>query len=121
LERAGRALLFGGGVRPTRTGQRRLLDRPVACYGIAIGFIVGAAVAAYTIEVVTGRFLTFPFYAAVVAGAWLGVGPGRLAGILAIVAVEDFWTPPLFSLAIAPAELPAFIAFVVCTLAAFAW
>jgi len=100
---------------------RAILDRPTLSYAIAVGLVAVAVLTSIALEDLTGRFLAFPFYAAVVAAPWLGVGPGCVAVILSIITVEDFWTPPLFSLAIAPDEVPSFVAFVVCTLAAFAW
>ena len=101
--------------------QRPLRERPVSRYGMVVGFVAAAIAAAFLIEGLTGRFLTFPFYAAIVASAWLGTGPGFLSFILATLAVEDFWTPPLFSLHISAAELPGFLAFVTFTLVCLAW
>ena len=106
---------------PGRNARLGLPDRWAVRYGLAVGFVIAAIAAAFLIESVTGRFLTFPFYAAVVAAAWLGTGPGCLAFILATLAVEDFWTPPLFSLRIAAAQLPSFAAFVIFTLVCLAW
>jgi len=104
-----------------RDARRGLLERAGARYGLAVGFVMAAIAAAVLVEGLTGRFLTFPFYAAVVAGAWLGTGPGCVSFILATLAVEDFWTPPLFSLRIAAGELPSFGAFVIFTLVCLAW
>lgn len=101
--------------------QRPSLERSAARYGIAVGFVVAAIAAVLLLDSLTGRFLAFPFYAAVVASAWLGTGPGCVSFILSTLAVEDIWTPPLFNLAIDPAELPSFIAFVICALMSLAW
>ena len=106
---------------PYRMQASRILERPAARYGLAVGFVAAAIGAAFLIQGLTGRFLTFPFYAAVVAAAWVGTGPGLLSFILATLAVEDFWTPPLLSLRIAAADLPAFAAFVVFTLVCLVW
>ena len=112
--------IFGG--KRHRPGRwRPILERPAARYGLAVGFVVAAIAAAFLIEGLTGRFLTFPFYAAVVASAWLGTGPGCLSFILSTLSAEDFWTPPLFSLRIDAAELPSFIAFVSFALMSLAW
>ncbi len=90
-------------------------------YGLALAFVAAATAAGFLIEALTGRFSTFPFYAAVVASAWLGTGPGCLSFAVAVLAVEDIWTPPLFNLRIAAAELPSFIAFVGYALLSLAW
>ncbi|HEV2336329.1 MAG TPA: histidine kinase dimerization/phospho-acceptor domain-containing protein, partial [Stellaceae bacterium] len=65
--------------------------------------------------------MTFPFYTAVVAAAWLGTGPGCLTFIIVTLAAEDLWAPPEFNLRIGPAELPSFIIFVAFTLVCLAW
>jgi C4-dicarboxylate-specific signal transduction histidine kinase len=82
---------------------------------------VAAIGSTFLIDFLTGRFSAFPFYAAVVASAWLGTGPGCVSFILSMLVVMDFWTPPLFSLWVEEAELPSFIAFVACSLMALAW
>jgi C4-dicarboxylate-specific signal transduction histidine kinase len=93
----------------------------VSRYGLAILFLFVGAVTASWLETWTGKFSAFPFYAAVVGSAWLGVGPGVLALVLSALAVADFWTPARFSLDIDARELPAFAAFVICALMALAW
>ena len=90
-------------------------------YGLALVFTGLATAFGFVLEDMTGRFSTFPFYAAIVASVWFGTGPGCAAVILSVLAVEDIWTPPLFNLAIADTELPSFAAFVLCTLMTFAW
>ena len=90
-------------------------------YGLAAVFVAAATVAGFLIQPVTGRFLVFPFYAAVVASAWLGTGPGCLSFILSVLVVEDIWTPPFFDLRIESGELPSFIAFIAWALTSFAW
>lgn len=117
---AGRALAsIGGRIRQPHAG--RFVNLAVARYALAL-FFVGASIAAtLLIEGTTGRVLMFPFYAAVVASAWFGIGPGCLSLLASIAAVEDIWTPPLFDWHIEMPELPAFAAFVVCVLMSFAW
>jgi PAS domain S-box-containing protein len=88
---------------------------------MAIGFVAAAIAAAFLVECLIGKFFNFPFYAAVVASAWLGTGPGCLSFILATLAVEDIWTPPLFNLRFDAAEIPGFIAFVCFALLCLAW
>ena len=114
------------GPRPWATlakhnAPRWLLDRGAVRYGLAIGSVAAAIAAASLIEVLIGKFFNFPFYAAVVAGAWLGMGPGCLAFILSVLVVEDVATPPLFSLRVDADELPSLIAFVCFALLCLAW
>ena len=68
-----------------------------ARYGLALLLVAAAYAAAILLEAGTGKFTAFPFYAAVVAGAWLGVGPGLLSFVLSAVAAADFWTPARYS------------------------
>jgi C4-dicarboxylate-specific signal transduction histidine kinase len=108
--------------RPQRSWRRLPMSRAgVSRYALAILFLVAGALAASWLESWTGKFSAFPFYAAVVASAWLGVGPGVLALVLSALAVADFWTPTRFSLDIDEREWPAFAAFVICALMALAW
>lgn len=93
----------------------------MARYGLAVGCVAAAVAAAFLIEGLIGKFFNFPFYAAVVAGAWLGTGPGCLSFILSVLVVEDLWTPPLFTLRVGADELASFIAFVCFALLSLAW
>ncbi|HEX3952541.1 MAG TPA: ATP-binding protein [Stellaceae bacterium] len=88
---------------------------------MAVLFVAASVAITFLIEALTGKFSTFPFYAAVVASAWFGTGSGCIAVVLSIIAVEDIWTPPLFDLRMDIDELPSFGAFVFCTLMSFAW
>lgn len=90
-------------------------------YGLAVGFVACAMLAASLLEGWTGKFTAFPFYAAVVASAWFGFGPGILSFLLSVLVVADLWTPKWFSLDLEEAEWPAFGAFAVCALMALAW
>ncbi|HLY45012.1 MAG TPA: ATP-binding protein [Stellaceae bacterium] len=109
------------GATPEQPPGRRFFDRTIARYGLTLVFVAAAILATFLIDDATGRFLAFPFYAAVVASAWLGTGPGVLSLLLTAVVVEDLWTPPLFDMRIASDELPSFIAFIVSVLIALAW
>lgn len=112
-----------GASEPGRAGLRhRLAPRsPATRYGLVLVFVVAAYLIAILLEVGTGKFTAFPFYAAVVAGAWLGVGPGLLSFALSSVAAADFWTPTRYNFEIAPVDLPSFLAFVVFALMSLAW
>ena len=108
---------------PWRAGlpYRLALRSSAARYGLAVIFAAAAYVAAILLETGTGKFTSFPFYAAVVAGAWLGVGPGLLSVVLSSVAAADFWTPARYSIYLEPVDLPSFAAFVVFALMTLAW
>ena len=97
------------------------MEHPAARYGMAVAFVAAAIAATYVTEDATGRLLTFPFYAAVVGSAWFGIGPGIVSFILSALSAADFWTPARFSLAIDAADLPSFVAFVICALMSLAW
>jgi C4-dicarboxylate-specific signal transduction histidine kinase len=100
----------------------RLAPRSSATrYGLVLVFVVAAYLTAILLEAGTGKFTAFPFYAAVVAGAWLGVGPGLLSFALSSVVAADFWTPSRYSLHIETVDLPSFAAFVVFALMSLAW
>jgi signal transduction histidine kinase len=101
--------------------RHKILEHAVARYGIAFGFVLAAIAVMHLLEALTGRFLAFPFYAAIVAAAWFGTGPGCLSFILSALVVEDIATPPLFSLRTDAAEIPSLIVFVISALMCLAW
>jgi PAS domain S-box-containing protein len=117
----GRTRPILGGPRHHPKRGRSILERPAARYGLAVGFVIAAAEAALLIDTLTGEFLTFPFYAAVVASAWFGIGPGVASFILSALSAADFFTPERFDLRISAAELPSFIVFLCCALMSLAW
>jgi C4-dicarboxylate-specific signal transduction histidine kinase len=111
--------LGGKQARPGR--ERSPWDRAGVRYGLAVLFVLAAYAAAGLISYSTGRVLTFPFYAAVVAGAWLGTGPGIVCFVLGSTAAADFWTPAWFDIDIATDDLPSFVAFVLFALMSLTW
>lgn len=108
---------------PRHVGWRhlRLPRSPLMRYGAVLVLVVAAYASAEALETGTGKFSAFPFYVVVVAGGWLGVGPGLLSFVLASVVAADFWTPARYSLDIALVDLPSFLAFVVFALMTLAW
>src|SRR5262245_54814418 len=63
----------------------------------------------------------FGFYAAVAIAVWFGgVGPGCMSIVLATMAVEYFFTAPLYTLSVEARELPGFVFFVLCAVASLA-
>jgi len=81
----------------------------ILCVGLAlaIGFLLGPDV-----DVKLGPLLLI---AGVVLAAWFtGFGPGLMAIVLATLAVEYFWTEPIYSFVIVRGELPLMISFILC-------
>ncbi len=81
----------------------------ILCVGLAlaIGFLLGPDV-----NVKLGPLLLI---AGVVLAAWFtGLGPGLMAIILATLAVEYFWTEPIYSFVVVRGELPLMISFILC-------
>jgi PAS domain S-box-containing protein len=81
------------------------------CVGLAlaIGLLLGP-----DFDVKLGPLL---FLAAVVMTAWFaGSGPGLLAVIFSTLAVEYFWTPPVYSFVVVREELPLMVTFILCGL-----
>jgi C4-dicarboxylate-specific signal transduction histidine kinase len=109
------------GPRPWPGRPPSFRDRAEVQYGLALLFVLAAIAATWLLSDSTGRLISFPFYAAVVAAAWLGLGPGIFAFVLSSLAAADFWTPARFDLSITPAELPSFMAFVSFALMCLAW
>ena len=88
---------------------------------LSVVFVLGAYATSWVLSDSTGRVVSFPFYAAVVGSAWLGLRPGILSFVLSAVAAADFWTPERFDLSISAADLPSFMAFVFFALMCLAW
>ena len=84
---------------------------PFLCVSLAlaIGYLLGPEV-----EIKLGSLLLI---AAVVLAAWFaGPGPGILAIVLATLALEYFWTEPIYSFVILPGEMPLLVSFILCGL-----
>jgi PAS domain S-box-containing protein len=83
----------------------------VLCVGLALafGFLLGPDV-----DVKLGPLLLI---AAVILAAWFaGLGPGVMAIVLATLAVEYFWTEPIYSFVVVRGELPLMMSFILCGL-----
>lgn len=109
----------GPGPWPGRPPSFR--DRADVQYGLAVLFVLAAVAATSVLSTSTGRLISFPFYAAVVASAWLGLGPGILSFLLSSLSAADFWTPARFDLNVSTPELPSFMAFMFFALMCLAW
>lgn len=76
---------------------------------LALGYLLGPEV-----EIKLGSMLLI---AAVVLAAWFaGPGPGIMAIVLATLALEYFWTEPIYSFIILPGEMPLLVSFILCGL-----
>jgi signal transduction histidine kinase len=96
-------------------------DNRNAQYVFALFTVIGASLASWLIAILVGRFMNFPFYAAVAASAWFGTRAGCLSLSLSILVVGDVCTPPLFDLHVDPKEVPSFVAFVLFAITCLAW
>ncbi|HEY2961202.1 MAG TPA: DUF4118 domain-containing protein [Pyrinomonadaceae bacterium] len=73
------------------------MSRTILRYGLAVVSVVAALLITRSLEQYTD--ITPLFYAAIVVSAWYGGrGPGLLAVILATVALDYYFIPPLYTL-----------------------
>lgn len=112
--------LVAAAAAPSACAQR-LLDRPLPRYGLALLAVAAATTVTHLVGTLAEKPWAFPFYAAVVASAWFGVGPGCVAVLLASASVEYFWASPSLSLEVAGTDLPWFASFVLCAVVSLAW
>ena len=115
----GPRMLFGG--RHAGPLRNRILQHPIAGYGLAAVLVAAAVCLTLALEQVGVRVFLFAFYAAVVASAWIGTGPGCLSVILSVVAVQYFFTPPAWGFEVLPQDLPFMFAFIICAVMSLAW
>jgi signal transduction histidine kinase len=88
----------------------------VAAVSVVLATAISLALQAWGVHV----FL-FAFYAAVVGAAWIGIGPGVLAVVLSVMAVQYFFTPPEWSFDINPEDVPFTGSFIICAIMTLAW
>ena len=105
---------------PRRRGAREWLLAG-GRYLAAILLVGLALVIALVVQEWGVRVFLFSFYAAVVGAAWIGTGPGVVAVVLSVLAVQYFFTPPEWSFDIAPEDVPFTGAFIVCAVMSLAW
>ncbi|MGA9670366.1 MAG: PAS domain S-box protein, partial [Terracidiphilus sp.] len=90
-------------------------------YGMVPVFLALAVLISESIHSLLPHCEPYVFIAAVAASAWIGRrGPGLLAAILALFALDYFFLPPLYTLGISPEAWPFLIPFGLSALAA-AW
>ena len=105
---------------PRRRGAREWLLAG-GRYLAAILLVGLALVIALVVQEWGVRVFLFSFYAAVVGAAWIGTGPGVVAVVLSVLAVQYFFTPPEWSFDIAPEDVPFTGAFIICAVMSLAW
>jgi PAS domain S-box-containing protein len=100
--------------QPSRLSAWRRLQR----YSFAVLSVAVALGSALLLDRFGFRDATVPlFICANAIGAWYGgPGPAVLAVVLSSFAFDYFFVPPLYTLYIAPAEIPYFVIFVLFTL-----
>ncbi len=98
-----------------------IVERYLVNYGRALMFFAGGLAGAFVLQVWDTRVTLFAFYAAVVGSAWLGIGPGCLAIVLSVVAVQYFFTPPGWGFDVLPQDVPFLVTFIACAVLSFAW
>jgi signal transduction histidine kinase len=109
------------GVRHAGRVRKRNIRHEVAGYSLAAVLVAAAICLTLALEEVGVSVFLFAFYAAVVASAWVGTGPGCLSVILSVVAVQYFFTPPAWSFEVLPQDVPFMSAFIVCAVMSLAW
>src|SRR5579864_2615078 len=97
------------------------LGRALARYMLAVASVAAATFETFHIQSLAEKPLAFPFYASVVISAWLGTGPGFVAVVLSVLAVELLWASPYYTLEVGAGDLPWFLFFVTCMVLSFAW
>jgi len=79
-------------------------------YGLAVITVAAALIVTRTFEQYTE--IAPLFYAAIVVTAWFGgMGPGLLATALATVAIDYYFTPPLYTLGLGTKHISSLIVF----------
>lgn len=107
--------------RPPGPGGARAWFLAIGRYAAAALFVAAAIAIALLLQEWGVDLFLFSFYAAVVGAAWIGTGPGCLAVVLSVVAVQYFFTPPEWSFEVAPEDVPFTGTFVICAVMTLAW
>lgn len=90
--------------------------RPFLRYGLSIAAVAAACAATYLLDIAAPESPNlFFFFISIVAAAWFaGAGPGWLAVILSMIAVDYFYLPPIYVLDLSVKHIPWFAAFAAC-------
>src|SRR5262245_33633779 len=78
-----------------------------------------ACIATYLLDIAAPESPNlFLFFGSIVVTAWFaGAGPGWLAVVLSILAVDYFFSPPIYVLDLSAKDIPWFTAFALCAVA----
>jgi C4-dicarboxylate-specific signal transduction histidine kinase len=88
-------------------------------YAFAIALVLAALLLSLVLQVPFGNPFWFFFAIAVIASTWVGGrGPGWVAVVLSTLAVLYYFIPPANSWSIKPRDVPFFLTFAACQVAA---
>jgi two-component system sensor kinase FixL len=89
-------------------------------YGLAISSVAAALIIVFLLR--PNGLLTPIFFLAIIVTAWFGgFGPGLLAAVLATLAIDYFFLPPLYSASFDVGEIPHLLAFFVSAFLVSSW
>src|SRR5262245_24397241 len=92
----------------------------VLTYGLACVLVAGALLV--TLLVRPDELVTPVFFLAIMLSAWFGgIGPGLLAALLATLAIDYYFLPPLYSLLFDPANVPHLLVFFLSAVLVSSW
>ena len=114
---------LGNFVVPASLGRSRRFSVRMAAmiqrYGIAAACVLAALVSSLFLQRLFPYPFLFLFFAAVMAGAWVGgTGAGLFAVLLSTLTVDYYFLPPFHSFVINATNTAYFAAFAACALAA---
>src|SRR5580658_4726237 len=104
-------------IAPSNSRPRKLLSA-IRSYGLAMLSVAIALMAGLLLASLNFHDVEFPlFLFAIAITVWReGTGPGVLALVLSSVAFNYFFTPPIYSFYITPAEFPYYALFILFAL-----
>src|SRR5262245_4759309 len=92
----------------------------VLTYGLACVSVAGALLV--TLLVRPDELVTPVFFLAIMLSAWFGgIGPGLLAALLATLAIDYYFLPPLYSLLFDPVNMPHLLVFFLSAVLVSSW
>jgi K+-sensing histidine kinase KdpD len=98
---------------------RKQISSVAGRHAISLACVTIALLASLPLQHLFPYPFLFLFFAAVMAGAWLGgTAPGLFAVFLSTLAVDYYFVPPFHSFAVNATDTAYFVAFVLCALAA---
>jgi C4-dicarboxylate-specific signal transduction histidine kinase len=101
------------------TRAARWRPSAIARYALAIVLVALALLVSLAFRNSFGNPFWFFFSVAVILSTWFGrTGPGWVSVVCSTLAVMYYFTPPVYSFAVKPSELPYFITFMACEVGA---